>query len=135
MAALLQKFETEMHNIEMKALFGGDSYDGNYIFELLEKAGVRKIIRIILLIEVEFLLCQCSHISCVALITCVSQFLYFLCACTLAYRSLTLACQLVNRTFSMRIARIQKNNRRTQIVSVAELICVHYHTETPKLTY
>lgn len=44
LASLIQKLEIEIFNIEMKnGGVGGDSHDGDFIFQLLEKAGVREI--------------------------------------------------------------------------------------------
>lgn len=42
LAKQIGKLETEIFNIEMKSSFGGDSYHGNYIFELLKKAEVNE---------------------------------------------------------------------------------------------
>lgn len=42
---IIEKLETEIYNIEMKSTFGGESYHGSFIFELLEKAEVTKIYR------------------------------------------------------------------------------------------
>lgn len=46
LAKIIENLETEIFNIEMKSVFGGDSYDGSYIFDLLNKAEVRAINRI-----------------------------------------------------------------------------------------
>lgn len=43
LAGLIKKLEIEIFNIEMKSRVGDDCYDGDFIFQLLEKAGVRKI--------------------------------------------------------------------------------------------
>lgn len=46
LAKIIENLETEIFNIEMKSVFGGKSYDGSYIFDLLKKAEVRAINRI-----------------------------------------------------------------------------------------
>lgn len=42
LSKIIEKLETEIHNIEMKSSFGGESHHGSFIFDLLEKAEVGK---------------------------------------------------------------------------------------------
>lgn len=42
LASSIQKLETEILNIKIKSIVSGDAHPGGYIFELLEKTGVRR---------------------------------------------------------------------------------------------